>query len=171
MDLQELIKKARVNSLTKVALTSPNVANIIAAHIRAVAPDLVGIPNIWFSGSNVWKHLYGETPDADADIDVFFLKACSKELGGYKDPCMYLRAELGLTSADAYWLNFKTCANKGSYARGCKFLHNGRKVDCWQGKDSIAATLNDYPKASHAHCRAAFSFTDGLVVLPNEASK
>lgn len=174
-----MIEKAREKSLTKVALTTPNVANVIAAHLRAVAPDLVVIPNIWFSGSNVWKHLYGETPSPSSDLDVFFISAYRKRdgllslmsnvvFGDYEDPRVSLLTDLGVPVADAEFTMTKTGRELDKYSQGCKFLFKGRKVDCWQGHDSVAATLNDYPGASHGHCRAAFSFTDGLVVLPNE---
>lgn len=55
-----------------------------------------------------------------------------------------------------------------SYDDGYSYLTDRGEVDLWVSTlGSVVAELRDYPAASHAHCMAAYSLEDGLVVLPN----
>lgn len=168
--LTDLIEKANEATKLKVAKTTPNVANQVAAHIQAIAPDLAMVKGLWFSGSNVWKFVYGETPADGSDIDCFFLQKAPMDFSMFEDQRHALLQRLGYEDTDAVWDTVKTGANLDKYAQGCKFMHRGRKVDVWVGHDNVAETLGDYPTASHAHCRVAFSFEHGLVIIPNEVA-
>lgn len=171
------IDESKAKAATKVSSTTPNVANLIAAHIQRIAPELAKVPNLWFSGSNVWRWLYaGDPPAEDADIDVFF---CGEHRTVWKEGILgpewhqaadVLIKDLGIPSGDSMHSPVRTGRNLDMYGVGIKALYNGRKLDVWAGGDTVAETLNNYPTTSHAHCRAAFSFTEGLVVLPNEAA-
>jgi hypothetical protein len=175
MGIKDLIAKCTERNLTKVSSPTPNVANLIAAHIRHIAPELAAVPGLWFSGSNVWRWLYNDgDPAPDADIDCFFTKPVNRAsdggFGSWTDQRSELVRTLGIPPSDQEWSTVRTGFQQDKYAMGVKFLFKGRKVDLWEGLETAALTLADYPTASHAHCRAAFSFTEGLVVLPNEAA-
>jgi hypothetical protein len=171
--LVQMLTDSKVKAATKASRTTPNAANLVAAHLRATCPDLCDVPDLWFSGSNVWKALYGETPDPDADIDVFMLQAP-------RDPADFdeypfsagwrLCQQLGIPCDDTLESGVTTGRDEDLYAMGMKALYKGRKLDIWEGASTVRATLENYPTRTHAHCRAAFSFTEGLVVLPNEAA-
>jgi hypothetical protein len=45
-------------------------------------------------------------------------------------------------------------------------------LDLWLAESGgVLAEIRSYPTESHAHCRAAYSMVDGLVVLPNEVAR
>lgn len=177
--IQELTDAAAAKNLGKTSWAVPNVANTIAEHLRKVAPELCDIPGLWFSGSNVWRHLYACDPPArDADLDVFFVGGHleSKTILGllgdqYVDRREALLDRLGVPKTDRIYPTVKTGPAGDNYAQGCHALYQGRKLDVWCNGPTVQDVLSDYPKASHAHCRAAFSFEHGLVVLPNECAK
>jgi hypothetical protein len=173
--LTDAIEAAKDKAATKVSRTEPNLANDVAAHIRRIAPELALVPNLWFSGSNVWRILYGETPADDADIDVFFAgphRLVTKQgiLGDVREAADELVKTLGIQSGDSMHSPVRTGRNEDLYGVGIKALWRGKKLDIWAGGETVAETLNNYPSRTHAHCRAAFSFTEGLVVLPTEAA-
>lgn len=144
------------------SLRDRNAANLIATHITVRWPALTAIRGLWFTGSQVWEHLYGRKPSTFSDLDMF-------ELGGFgahfrRSPIAAAVRALSLTEAMR--------VPKGSRPNGRHYLRpDGRMFDMWRGKPTVVATLQAYPSVSHAHCRAAFSFTEGLVVLPNEAAE
>jgi hypothetical protein len=155
---------------------TPNVANRIAAHLSAKWPELVGVHGLWFSGSQVWSHLYGKEPPATSDTDVFVLADAppvqvSTMLGvTTRSPLAQMVAQLGLSEADAK--PRAVPAEKPHYEPdGMDIEHPRGSFDIWTTKaPTVQGALHMYPR-SHSHCRAAFSFTEGLVVLPNEEAK
>lgn len=158
--------------------TEPNVANKIAAHLTAKWPELVGIPGLWFSGSQVHAIVNGKEPPASSDTDIFCLRGVEKVKSfeaGYisaiftertvLDEVMY-RLKVGKEAVTP-----RTHPNPMYQSRGYDIKAERGDLDLWTAEaDSVHQQLRMYP-ASHSHCRAAFSFTEGLVVLPNEAAK
>lgn len=168
----------------KVSSKEHNVANWIADHVARRFPELAAdpIPGVWFTGSNVWSLLYGiPSPSAEcADWDIF-------TIGEATAAQVALRLELGAMPAcrtkDKRTANVERSvakanvphlvpgANGSPYGEGYSYLTPRGEVDLWISSPGDAlAELRTYPTASHAHCRAAFSFTDGLVILPNECA-
>lgn len=161
----------------KVARTDANMANKIAAHLRAKWPELQHLP-VWFSGSQVWSFLYGEEPPAGSDTDIFVLKdepAIISYEGGFLSSIRVERpvidqvfVNLGLTKEQ---VTPRTPANPMYQSNGFDVKTERGDIDVWTAEaKSVVEQLRMYPGGSHAHCRAAFSFRDGLVVLPNEAA-
>lgn len=176
--LTAAIEEHKAKAATKVSSPTPNVANLIAAHIRRIAPELAEVKNLWFSGSNVWRWMYaGDPPAEDADLDVFFCGPHrSVSVNGILGPEWYPAADrliqdLGIPRGDSMHVPVRTGRDLDLYGMGLQALYKGRKLDVWAGGETVAETLSNYPTVSHAHCRAAFSFTEGLVVLPNEAAQ
>lgn len=152
---------------------TPNVANRIAAHLEKKWPELRHIPGLWFSGSQVWSHLYGKEPPETSDTDVFVL-ATAQPVTSYstlgatqRSPLAELLHKLGLPESAA--VPRKPPEDKPHYVPdGCDVKHVRGDFDIWTTKaETVQGQLRSYPR-SHSHCRAAFSFFDGLVVLPNE---
>lgn len=179
----------------KRSLPVANVANLVERHVVEYWPDLVRhpVPGLWFTGSRVWRILYPDLVDlvdhadprgasATRDWDIFALA---------DDPARELVDLLGLDRCPACRTSEKheragrpavertvSCTHvpvirpdvDASYDDGFSYLTpRGDVVDLWVSTlGTAAAELRDYPAASHAHCRAAFSLEDGLVVLPNE---
>lgn len=157
--------------------TEPNVANKIAAHIRAKWPELVGVPGLWFSGSQVWSFLYDKEPPADSDWDIFVCKnaapVVSYEGGFLGSPTRTERAPLeeALYRIKPLKVTPRQPPNPMYSSNGSDVETERGDIDVWTSEaESPQRAIRDYP-ASHSHCRAAFSFTEGLVVLPNEAAQ
>lgn len=155
----------------KVARTDGNVANRIGAHLRAKWPELVNIPGLWFSGSQVWSFLYGEEPSETSDTDVFIVDSDTRphsELPVWHPKNLLLK-ELGVVWNDGVDKHPRTGEAGTTYAKDGRSWNTAKgAIDLWTSPTSAQDALRNYPTASHAHCRAAFSFTEGLVVLPNE---
>lgn len=156
--------------------TSPNAANRIAEHLTKKWPELVHINGLWFSGSQVWSHLYGKEPPATSDTDVFVLAdAPGVQMHSFfgtttRPPLAELMHRLGLPESAAKPRTVS--ADKPHYIPdGCDITHERGEFDVWTTKAAtVQGQLRSYPR-SHSHCRAAFSFTEGLIVLPNEEAK
>lgn len=169
--LKTLIEEATERTLKKTSLSVGNVANRVAAHLRNRCPELCAIPGLWFSGSNVWAFLYGQEPDPNADLDVFMLQPKITVENCFDDPRRALCKQLGIADEDMELSKVKTGPDEDQYKEGIKALYKGGKLDIWEAVGTPQDALRDYPGRTHAHCRAAFSFADGLIVLPNEEAK
>lgn len=163
----------------KVSQPWPNAANKIAAHLRAKWPELVNIPGLWFSGSQVWSWLYDKEPLATSDTDVFSLgdapRISTVAEGDLfetvsRTPVGELLHKLGLKPEQGTLRLPRTGKDGTAYGKGACFTHERGSIDVWTSPYDVQGALRNYPGASHAHCRAAFSFTEGLVVLPNEVA-
>lgn len=160
----------------KVSWTEPNVANQIADHLRRVIPEAFQVPGVWVTGSNVWRFVYGDMPDPDADIDIICERAEERS------PRLEMRDLLKIKDEAPT----APSAAERSDLNGRKYLlEDGRTVDIWAppiaeiehtrienlGLEGILYLLRQYPEHSHAHARCAYSPTLGiLVVLPNTAA-
>lgn len=171
-----------VESGGKVSRPTPNVANAIGEHIRAKWPEIVDVPGLWFSGSTVWSFLYGDKPPETSDLDVFTLKNAEPVvsyggMGGWlgmnrteRTPIGEMLHRLGLKPEDGKEKN--PSAKPHYHVNGADFTHARGEIDVWTiTGETVQDELRRYPAGSHSHCRAAFSFRDGLVVLPNENAK
>lgn len=165
----------------KTSDTTCNIANWIAAHIAKRFPELAAnpIPGVWFTGSNVWSLLYGSDA-TEKDWDIFTIdEAAARNLVtgmgwnlcpsfqtkykavGQRDP----RIDPERHIPKLTYSNMSGCA----YSEGYCYITPGGDVDVWvTSEDSALDEIRTYPLSSHAHCRVAFSFTDGLIILPNE---
>lgn len=165
-----------IDKTVKTAQPWPNTANKVKAHIAAKWPELTTVPGLWFSGSQVWSFLYDKEPPADSDWDIFVCKdaapVVSYEGAFLAGPTRIERPPLEEAMARIKPLSVtpRTPANPKYTSNGADVKTDRGDIDVWTSHGaSVAAVLRDYP-ATHAHCRAAFSFTEGLVVLPNEAA-
>lgn len=170
----------------KVSTHDHNVANWIAAHVARRFPELFDnpIPGVWFTGSNIWSQLYGiPSPSAEArDWDIFTLD---------EGTALKLVTGMGWNLFPAFQTKEKRTGNReptvnpdrhipkltysnmtgNSYSEGYCYVTPAGDVDVWVTSESgVLEEIRTYPSSSHAHCRAAFSFTDGLIMLPNEAA-
>jgi hypothetical protein len=169
----------------KISLPTPNVANAIAARFPELAGD--PIPGVWFTGSNVWSLLYPEQPVRDRDWDIF---AVGEQAAHRVAARLDLAAHPACRTKDKRHHVPKTIdaahvpnlvngpPTEGvdpelgpSYGEGYCYATDRGEVDLWiSTPGDVLGELRTYPAGSHAHCRAAYSLTDGLVVLPNECA-
>lgn len=171
--------------MTKTSTTEHNVANWIARHVADRFPELAAnpIPGVWFTGSNIWSMLYGiPSPNAECgDWDVFAtseLTAIQLVTGmGWNllpaYPTRDKQANLKKPNVDPVRhipaLTKSLARNGCSYSDGFCYVTDRGEVDVWVAADGSALEeIRTYPIESHAHCRAAFSLTEGLIILPNE---
>lgn len=140
----------------KVAKTWPNVANGVDSWLREKWPELVGVRGLWFTGSSVWSHLYAMYPPAKSDLDIFCLPLSAARYNEVSDGVL---GALGLNILDS----------KRTYLGARRWQSKRGQIDFWMSDfPTVHQQLLAYSSDSHAQCRAAYSFTDGLVVLPNE---
>jgi len=175
----------------KVSLSTPNVANAIAARITARFPELAEdpIPGVWFTGSNIWSLLYPDQPvlARDRDWDIFTLSQqaahrVARRLGLAAHPACRTKDKRHHVpkTIDAAHVPHLVSGRPTegvdpelgpSYGEGYCYATDRGEVDLWiSTPGDVLGELRTYPTGSHAHCRATFSFTDGLVVLPNECA-
>lgn len=163
----------------KVSLDLPNAANKVRDHLLAKWPELQWVANIWFSGSQVWSWLYHMVPPETSDLDIFALKDAPPHVSYEGDGLFSMtRVERHPIAAALHALGLKPeegrpkPAKAGYEDSGMDITHPRGEIDVWTSKGrTVADVLGMYPGHSHAHCRAAFSFQHGLVVLPNECAK
>lgn len=170
---------------SKVSLALPNLANQIAGHVAAQFPSLAGrraIPGVWFTGSNIWSFVVGCDPRPDADWDIFATsegaalavadrlrlrsfpscKTSAKRQGSAREINADHVPRLVLADGEIW------TGNGPSYGEGYSYATASGEIDLWiSTPGSALGELETYPEESHAHCRAAFSFTEGLLILPN----
>ena len=174
----------------KISQSEPNVANRIAMRVTQRFPDLARNPidDVWFTGSNIWTCLYEYTGPSEyametRDWDIFTIGELAairlvtgmswnllpafptkRKRDGIRDPI--------ITPGNLPSLSKRYDPDGNPYSEGYCYITDQGDVDVWvAGSGSALAEIRDYPDTSHAHCRAAFSLTDGLIVLPNEAAR
>lgn len=161
----------------KLSTNGGNIANRIADHVAKRFPDLAAHPidDIWFTGSSVWSLVYG-LPSPGHDWDIFALSELAATQIVTTMNWNFCPAFKTKTKRDGSGVpvidwekNIPRVADGQSYSDGYCYVTPNGEVDVWICESgSAAAELRSYPIVSHSHCRAAFSFTDGLIVLPNE---
>jgi hypothetical protein len=167
----------------KISSVTPNVANAIAAHVWAAWPEIATITKVWFTGSQIWNWLYTGAPPAGSDWDIF---ALDEEAVGAVADCLGLRnfpscrtqdkrasAPRIVAEHNVPRLQEASSADRARHGRGYNegfsYTTARGELDLWLAESGgVITELRSYPTASHAHCRAAFSFEHGLVVLQNE---
>ncbi len=149
----------------KVSWTEPNLANLIEAHLRVVLPEATGVDGIWVTGSNVWRFVYGDMPEPGSDIDVI------AELQTWTSPRQELKDRLKIVSSAP---TAPSTVSRPDLNGAKHLLEDGRTIDIWEnntgvtGIAGVVLMLREYPEHSHAHCRAAYNPSSGmLLVLPN----
>lgn len=171
----------------KTSTRDHNIANWVAQHVARWFPDLAKnpIPGVWFTGSNIWSMLYGiPSPSAEAkDWDIFTLDedAALKLVTGmgwnllpsFKTKDKWTRPhDPEINVANLPKLSQRIDTNGNAYSEGYCYVTPIGDVDVWvTGTGSVYEEIRTYPASSHAHCRAAFSFTAGLIVMPNEMAE
>src|SRR5882757_5237981 len=151
-----------MSTLAQASLPLPNIANNIAKYLNDLNPKFIewighNIVSVWFTGSRVWWGLYnsaGYDTIKYHDLDIF--TTYSSNVGFKSCPQLTYAGQCGKyapTQGDKYTMVVNNS--------------NTINVDIWQTGKSMLDSLMDYPSGSHGHARAAFSFTEGLVVLPN----
>ncbi len=181
----------------KRSLPVANVANLVEDHVAESWPELLDhpVPGLWFTGSRIWSLLYPDlagvagyrAPRGERDWDIFSLvDGPARELvdlvGLARWPaCLTLdkrAVDAGLSARTVSPAHVPRLVSRDprdgsapSYDDGYSYLTDRGEVDLWVSSlGGVVAELRDYPPDSHAHCRAAFSLEDGLVVLPNETA-
>lgn len=169
-----------------------NLANAIEEHVTRAWPEIARAAptDVWFTGSNVWHLLYPDLPVQDLapirDWDIFTIG---------EDPARWLVETLewnrmpSCRTSDKWNSLPRTidiehiptipaiqtidpAGHVHGYGDGYSYQTSRGIVDLWiSSLGSALAELRAYPTVSHAHCRAAWSFTDGLIVLPNEQAR
>jgi hypothetical protein len=164
----------------KLSLSIPNQANFVAGHVATAFPSLARDPidGVWFTGSNVWSFVLGIDPRSGSDWDIFVMSESAAlgvvvRLGLLKFPaCETDKKRTGERFISAgNFPRLPRLPNVDRYSGGDGFCYatDAGDVDVWiSTAGDPAGELRSYPSDSHAHCRAAFSFTGGLIVLPNE---
>jgi uncharacterized protein YbaR (Trm112 family) len=180
--------------MAKVSTTEHNLANWIAEHVRRAFPELANDPihGVWFTGSNVWSLAYGiPSPDAGIeDWDIFAigdeaaaevarrldLVACPacRTKDKRKDPKRTVDDRHVPVTTQIPMLDDddRPTGGMAAYGEGYSYVTPRGEIDLWiSTPGNVVDELRTYPDASHAHRRMAFSFTDGLVMLPNECAR
>jgi len=172
-----------------------NLANLVEDRMGRAWPEIAGAAptGVWFTGSRVWRLLYPDLAEVDhaacaSDWDIFTIgeepalwivdrlrlrhvPSCrtSDKWGGELGPAAWIADGTRVPA----WRPGEAGRTSGSgYGDGYSYRTDRGIVDLWiSSLDSALAEIRAYPTASHAHCRAAWSFADGLIVLPNESAR
>jgi hypothetical protein len=163
-----------------------NLANTIEVYVACAWPAIAqAVPtNIWFTGSHIWYFLYPDLylpllqrdPPLIRDWDIFTIGAAPAqwlvELHGWNLTPSCRTTEKWTAPRIIETSNIpKTpgSVSMSGYGDGYSYKTDRGIVDLWISEfESPLAEIREYPTESHAHCRVAWSFTDGLIVLPNE---
>lgn len=157
-----------------------SVANEIRDRVLARFPELRTNPidGVWFTGSNVWTALLGEEAPAGSDWDIMLVDCVANTTHESGEALVKL---LGLDKLVSISTSKKNrpdergkfdgpdYADDEVWGRGVCYKGPLGEVDVWHVDGKLHDVLRNFPDHSHAHCRAAYSLTHGLVALPNEA--
>lgn len=151
------------------SLETPNAANAVRTHLESmgsVTTALFGLPDVFITGSSVWRPALGIPQSPEADLDVMLI--------GNEDEARSRRAGivglLALTPTYDTGPSMPDDRDKATLA-GIKYLApDGRTVDIW-GMADVHTALQQYPEHSHASSRMAWDCQHGcLVMYPNTAA-
>lgn len=145
----------------KVSRPTPNVANLIRDHLdRRVPTPVLSISDLWFCGSNVWRFLYGETPDPRADLDVF---CATRE--SYDRLAAIIGEVYGCTPEED---RPEIQRSRGVGGVGFRCHTTFGWVDAWHEELPPFIVPLTFPEDGYAHCRAMFLASGSLlIVIPN----
>lgn len=172
----------------KTSTSDHNLANWITGQVAGRFPEFAAnpIPGVWFTGSKIWTMLYGvPSPSAEAkDWDIFTVSELTAlqlvtGMGWNLSPAFPTRDKrYGVRNPTIDperhipKLSTKLDPDGNAYSDGYCYVTPDGDVDVWvTGCGNALDEIRTYPSTSHAHCRAAFSLTDGLIMLPNEAAE
>lgn len=146
-----------------------NAANAVKAHLDSlgtVTAALYGLPNVFITGSNVYRPAMGLPVSPDADLDVMLIG--DEETAASQ--CVGIALLVGLAHAVAATGPSMTDNRDKATLAGLKYLApDGRTVDIW-GMADVHTALQQYPEHSHASSRMAWDCDRGcLVMYPNTA--
>ena len=157
----------------KVSLTLENAADRIHAWLQVEWPEIMTWrdPNIWLTGSKIWRQVYGLMPDSDSDLDIFVM-ACGPmdRPGGCirpGDPC---NLHLSLSEWFRRMEIPVKAGTKMKTSLGGERIHTDRgAVDLWTCRlPSPRDQLMNYPEESHGQARVAYCPANGeLIILRN----
>lgn len=179
---------------TKRSRPLANPANLVEEHVAQAWPEIARAApsDVWFTGSRVWGLLYPgllypdlvRDPPLERDWDVFTVGEAPARwlvnvLGWQQTPACRTRDKWGAGTRSVDAGHVPTLGEGGAtggrptgYNDGYSYQTDRGVVDLWiSSLGSAVAEIRAYPTESHAHCRAAWSFTDGLIVLPNERAR
>jgi hypothetical protein len=160
-----------------------NLANVVEEHVTHTWPEIAcaAPANLWFTGSHIWHFLYPDRPPPLVrDWDIFTIGVAPArwivEVYGWNHtPSCHTNDKWGVSPRIIDVSHIPTIPGSVSasgYGDGYSYQTDRGIVDLWISEfDNPLAELRAYPTASHAHCRAAWSFTEGLIVLPNERAR
>ncbi len=164
--------------------------DVVEECVAAQWPELAESPiqGLWFTGSSVWGILYPPvvgliraTTEQPRDWDLFVLDELGAQqtvtrMGWTRFPACPTHAKRDQATDKTISERNVPRARSGSdgtpYGDGVSYETDRGVVDLWiSTAGSALEEIRAYPEGSHDHCRAAFSFSDGLIVLPNEVSR
>jgi hypothetical protein len=160
-----------------------NLANVVEEHVTHTWPEiaLAAPTDIWFTGSHIWHFLYPDRPPPLVrDWDIFTIGVAPARwivgiYGWNHTPSCHTSHKWGASPRIINVSHIPAIPGSVSasgYGDGYSYQTDRGIVDLWISEfDNPLAELRAYPTASHAHCRAAWSFTKGLIVLPNERAR
>jgi hypothetical protein len=169
----------------KVSRPIANIANVVHDHVARTWPEIasLGLDGVWFTGSRIWWLLYPDllparVPSLEVDWDIFALRepqaqALARIMRWNRMPACRTRdkwtKDARVAAEDMVPRGVGRRDRDLVYDEGCSYATDRGVVDLWiAASGDVATEIRDYPTESHAHCRAAFSFRGGLIVLPNE---
>lgn len=170
----------------KYAHPFANLANAIEAHVTSTWPEVAreAPQGIWFTGSHIWYFLYPNlhqlTPGLGRDWDIFTIgEAPARWIVGVYDwnhtPSCRTHDKWGVVPRIVDVSRIPAVPGSvgtSGYGDGYSYQTDRGIVDLWISEfDNPLAELRAYPTISHAHCRTAWSFTEGLLILPNERAR
>lgn len=127
---------------------------------------------VWYTGSKIWSKIYWDmTPNISHDTDIYcesYRTFCSVMTQMNWWGHSYQSKDWNRSIGNNGTLNIKTTGRKFIPSGDARFQGG---IDIWYPLDeslSVVDMLKAYPSESHSHCRAAYSPTQGLVILPNE---
>lgn len=186
-ELHEAEPWVPIQRTDKVSWTRPNPANAIEAWLMAKWPDFPKIQYVWITGSSVWRHVYGEEVEPDADLDIFVSRNGHPYISPYASFSFAdattradrLYKEIGEAEAEVLmWARKHETAPPTENAKlttslgGTRVYTSKGSFDIWQANGTfVRDQIGNYPPASHAHCKAAVCpATRELIIMPNDAA-
>lgn len=160
MNLEQL----KCGPTRKASRSEPNSGNAVLDRLVELLADvLFGMPNVFITGSNVWRPALGiPMPEVTPDLDIILTGGDQEQLREVVKKALNITELLVPTGPSM------TEARDTATLEGFKYLtKTGLVVDIW-GMADIHRALQQYPQHSHAHARMAWDCEHGaLLMYPN----